>query len=147
MGSMIRPLISSISNRAGASDYKNNILTKLTHRVLENTPLANSNLENALVNQINQNKYTVATQTLKSKETPLSHTHYLPENWKENTPHVKTMSPKLYEVARKMFVHLTTTIDNLLKKRLCSASQLSTSFSSTIIENLSLKIQDDIVFT
>ena len=42
-----------------------------------------------------------------------------------------------------MFVHLTTTIDNLLKKRICSASQLSTSFSSTIIENLRLKIQDD----
>ena len=38
MGSLIRPLINSVSKRAGASDYKNNLLTKLTHRVLENTP-------------------------------------------------------------------------------------------------------------
>ena len=45
MGSLIRPLISSISNRAGTSRYKNNLLTKLTHRVLANTPLADSNLE------------------------------------------------------------------------------------------------------
>ena len=38
MGTLIRPLIKSVSKRAGASDYKNNLLTKLTHRVLENTP-------------------------------------------------------------------------------------------------------------
>ena len=75
MGSLIRPLISSVSKRAGASDYTNNLLTKLTQRVLENTPLTNSDFENDLVNQINQNKYTVAAHTLKSKETPLIQTH------------------------------------------------------------------------
>ena len=58
MGSLLGPLISSVSQRAGNSDYKNNLLTKLTRRVLQNTPLTNSNFEDALVNQINQNKYT-----------------------------------------------------------------------------------------
>ena len=58
-------------------------------------------------------------------------------------PSSKTMSPELYEAARIMFVQLTTAIDTLLKKRICSATQLSTSFSSTIIEQLRLKIQDD----
>ena len=143
MGSLIRPLISSISNRAGNSRYKNELLTKLTHHVLANTPLANSNLEKAVENQLNQNKFTVAMQTLRSKEGPLSHDNYLPESWLDHMPNSKTMSPELYEAARIMFVQLTTTIDNLLKKRIRSATQLSTSFSSTIIENLRLKIQGD----
>merc|ERR1712059_29612 len=136
IGSLIRPLISSVSQRAGGSDYKNNLLTKLTHRVLQNTPLTNSNFEDALVNQLNQNKYTVAKHTLKSKETPLSQAHYIPETWNQDTPPMKTLSPKLYGVAKKMFVHLTTTIDNLIKKRLRSAYQVSTSLVGTIIENL-----------
>ena len=116
MGSLIRPLISSVSQRAGTSDHKNNLLTKLTKRVLEHTPLTKSNFEDAVVNQINQNKYTMATHTLKSKETPLSQTHYLPETWEEDTPRVKIMSPKQYGVAKRMCIHLTTTIDNLLKR-------------------------------
>ena len=143
MGSILRPLISSVSQRAGNNDYKNNLLTKLTHRVLQNTPLTNSNIEEALINQLNQNKYTVAKHTLKSKETPLSQAHYIPETWDQETPKANTMPPRIYRVAKRMFIHLTTTIDNLVKKRLRSASQISTSFVGTIIEGLRLKIQQE----
>ena len=42
-----------------------------------------------------------------------------------------------------MFIHLTTTLDNLIKKRLRSASQISNSFVGTIVESLRLKIQKE----
>ena len=48
MGSLIRPLIRSISNRPGNSRYKQELLRKFIHRALANTPLANSNLEKAI---------------------------------------------------------------------------------------------------
>ena len=115
MGSILRPLISSVSQRAGDNEYKNNLLTKLTHRVLQNTPLTNSNVEEALINQIKQNKYTVAKHTLKSKETPLSQANYIPDMWDQETPKLNTMPPRIYRVAKRMFIHLTTTLDNLIK--------------------------------
>ena len=79
MGSLIRPLISLISNRPGNSRYKKELLIKLTYHVLANTPLANSNLEKAIENQLNQNKFNIAQQTLRSKEAPLSYDNYLPK--------------------------------------------------------------------
>ena len=143
MGSLIRPLISSISNHPGNSRYKQKLLSRFTHRVLANTPLANSNLERAVDSQLNQNQFNVALQTIRSQEAPLSSDNYLPENFPDHLPLGKTISPQLNEAARIMFVQLTTAIDNLLKKRIRSATQLSTSFSSTVIEQLRLRIQDD----
>ena len=86
MGSLIRPLISSISNHPGNSRYKQELLSKFTHHVLANTPLANSNLEKAVESQLNQNQFNVALQTIRSQEAPLISDNYLPENFPDNLP-------------------------------------------------------------
>ena len=127
MGKMIRPIIQGLASRPGNSQYKSNLLRKFTHRALSNTNLADTELENAVSNQLDQHKYGVALQTLKSQEVPVDTNTYFPKTFPESLPFVKEKSPQLTEAARGIFTQLTESIDQILQQRLITTSHLSTS--------------------
>ena len=103
MGAMIHPLIRGIAFRPGNSKYKSNLLRKFTHRALSNTNLADTELEGAISDQLEQHKYGIALQTLKSQEVPFDTQTYFPKSFPETLPFVTQTTPQLAQAARDIF--------------------------------------------
>ena len=131
-------MVRSLAYRSGTSKYKSNLLCKFTHRALSNTNLADSEVENAVSQQLDQHKYGMALRMLESQETPLSNENYVPNTFKEKFSSVKTASPQMIKATRAIFNQLTHAIDNVLQDQLVTTNHLSTSFTSAVVEELRL---------
>ena len=141
MGKLLRPLISEIAHRPGISKYKDNLLQKFVPHTLTGTPLAGSQLQKALENELKQQRYSVALNTLKGQERDLDTSSYLPKSEADSDSFVHQDSGIMQKATRKMFYQFTRTLDKLMQKRLLTISHFSSSFLSSVVEQLRLTLQ------
>ena len=132
MGSLIRPIISSVANRAGQSSHRDTILQTFVRRVFAGTELGQTQLQGALTHQLKQREYQIALNTLKAREQGLNQSYFLPNPSTDKSPS-----------ARDTLAQFTEKIDTLFQLRLKSLSQVSASFISSLIQAMRVKLQQE----
>ena len=111
MGSLIEPLFSSISNRPGNSVHNQNLLQTFIPRALHGTELGGTDIQKHIQSAVKLNKYNVALTALRNRERPLDKSHFLPFK-------LSSYGDLSIMETKKLFLQLTTVIDNLFKKGL-----------------------------
>ena len=83
----------------------------------------------------------MALRTLEAQESELANENYIPDTFKQSFSSVKTASPQMVQATRSIFNQLTHAFDNVLQDRLITVSHLSTSFISSVIEEMCLEME------
>ena len=111
MGSLIAPLFSSISNRPGNSIHNQKLLQRFIPRALHGTQLGGTEVQTHIQSAVKLNKFNVALTALRNRERPLDKSHFLPFK-------LSSYGDLSIMETKKLFLQLTTVIDNLFKKGL-----------------------------
>ena len=117
MGSLIAPLFSSISNRPGNSVHNQKLLQRFIPRALHGTQLGGTEVQTHIQSAVKSNKFNIALTALRNRERPLDKSNFTPLR-------ISSYGNLSIMETKKIFLQLTTVIDNLFKKKALNFKQL-----------------------
>jgi hypothetical protein len=121
MGSLIKPLVNSLANRATPSRLADTILQKFVGRALATTTLAKTETADSIARHLKDSQYSKALGTLQTRELPLNTTKMVPND----------------------VDHVIRAVDKVFVTRLKTLSQVEMTFISTILEQFRVVVQRD----